>query len=153
MAVALACSATFLTPSRFATTAFAAEDPHDSIVDATGEGSDGANIRSCPGLPNQGQTIGCGVEEHIPNQRHVRMHCWESGNPPPGSTNAKWFWVTDVDGPNPGRGGYMWSQLVVEQWLDSPECTWEIIRATLPSDPVPGCATQPGPSCEVRIPL
>ncbi|MCZ2813714.1 SH3 domain-containing protein [Modestobacter sp. VKM Ac-2979] len=115
----------------------AAADPsHFSVVDA-GPDSTGANLRSCPGLPNQGQTTGCGVITVIPNGTSITMVCWIDGNPPSPGTSPRWFWVRD----GAGQVGYMWSDLVAQQ-QPTPFCTDEL--TAWPATPSPSVILDQG---------
>ncbi|SCL56439.1 hypothetical protein [Micromonospora chersina] len=100
----------------------AAAAPSDPRSVVSSPDSGGANLRTCPNLPNPDDTTnGCGIVDWLPNGTHVMMRCWRDGAAPYERTSPRWFWVTVGEGPKIGWSGYVWSELVADQ-TSTPPC-------------------------------
>ncbi|MFE2823258.1 hypothetical protein [Streptomyces sp. NPDC059271] len=129
----------------------------DSVIHSD-DGSPTVNLRSCPGLPNAGQTFGCDIADTLPNGTVVSMKCWIDHHPAPGHPDnaRRWFIVSEgANGPHPGRIGYVFSaEIPVSEQIRTPLCTNDMINRLFlqePDEPVPTTA-EPEHSTEAPPP-
>lgn len=107
------------------------------IPDGDPDGA-GAILRGCPAATDprndQGGSVTCLPVERLADRTLVTMRCWlDATGPhatPAGFHGARWFYVTDVDGPHPGYSGYLYSELIPRsEQIRTPHCDDGVLAA------------------------
>ncbi|MES4892501.1 hypothetical protein [Streptomyces sp. NPDC096012] len=102
---------------------------HTRPKDDAMPGADGTvTLRSCPlggadkPLGQNPWSLDCIALERLGNGTTVAMRCWASTTPPPDEASAKWFKVEVTSGPQSGKTGWVWSDLVRDQTPGTAQC-------------------------------